>query len=85
MEKHKQLELMQAIRRICGRAVAEGKTHVRPATMRKMDAQIRRLRKLADHASLPQHCLNFFPLPQGHGSLRPTLGASRRTEAGESH
>lgn len=25
----------------------------------------------------PQHFLNFFPLPQGHGSLRPTLGCSR--------
>src|ERR1700733_4098587 len=23
---------------------------------------------------LPQHCLYFFPLPQVHGSLRPTLG-----------
>jgi len=21
----------------------------------------------------PQHFLNFFPLPQGHGSLRPIL------------
>lgn len=27
---------------------------------------------------LPQHFLNFLPLPQGQGSLRPTLGASRR-------
>jgi hypothetical protein len=25
----------------------------------------------------PQHCLNFFPLPQGHGSLRPTFGPTR--------
>ena len=25
----------------------------------------------------PQHFLYFLPLPQGHGSLRPTLGASR--------
>jgi len=25
----------------------------------------------------PQHFLNFFPLPHGHGSLRPTLGCSR--------
>ena len=25
-------------------------------------------------ASLPWHCLNFFPLPQGQGSLRPTRG-----------
>src|SRR5450756_942275 len=23
---------------------------------------------------LPQHCLYFLPLPQGHGSLRPTFG-----------
>src|SRR5664279_1731500 len=22
----------------------------------------------------PQHFLNFFPLPHGHGSFRPTLG-----------
>jgi hypothetical protein len=26
-----------------------------------------------------QHFLNFFPLPQGHGSLGPSLGPSRRT------
>src|ERR1041384_999146 len=25
----------------------------------------------------PQHCLYFFPLPQGQGSLRPTLGPTR--------
>ena len=25
----------------------------------------------------PQHFLYFFPLPQGHGSLRPTLAVSR--------
>jgi len=24
----------------------------------------------------PQHFLNFLPLPQGHGSLRPTLGGA---------
>ena len=30
---------------------------------------------------LPQHCLYFFPLPQGHGSLRPTFGIVRRTVA----
>lgn len=23
---------------------------------------------------LPQHCLYFFPLPQVHGSFRPTFG-----------
>jgi hypothetical protein len=27
----------------------------------------------------PQQFLYFFPLPQGHGSLRPTLGADRFT------
>jgi hypothetical protein len=26
---------------------------------------------------LPQQRLNFFPLPQGQGSLRPTFGAAR--------
>src|ERR1035438_803438 len=25
----------------------------------------------------PQHCLYFLPLPQGHGSLRPTFGPVR--------
>jgi hypothetical protein len=30
------------------------------------------LRKLGGQLSLPWHCLNFLPLPQGHGSLRPT-------------
>src|SRR5207253_648135 len=25
----------------------------------------------------PQHCLYFFPLPQGQGSFRPTLGPVR--------
>ncbi|CAI8336480.1 MAG: Uncharacterised protein [Halieaceae bacterium] len=29
--------------------------------------------------SAPWHCLYFLPLPQGQGSLRPTLGASRTT------
>ena len=27
-----------------------------------------------DQASRPWHCLYFFPLPQGQGSLRPTFG-----------
>src|SRR5687768_7272367 len=27
--------------------------------------------------NLPQHCLYFLPLPQGHGSLRPTFGPER--------
>jgi hypothetical protein len=29
------------------------------------------------YAIRPQQFLNFFPLPQGHGSLRPTFGTSR--------
>ena len=45
MENHNGLKLMLAIRRICNRAAAEGKTHVRPATLRRMDRQIRQLRK----------------------------------------
>jgi hypothetical protein len=36
---------MLAIRRICSRAAAEGKTQVRPATLRQMDRHIRSLRK----------------------------------------
>ena len=31
------------------------------------------------HAAAPWHFLYFFPLPHGHGSLRPTFGSSRRT------
>src|SRR5687767_14374337 len=27
---------------------------------------------------MPWHFLYFLPLPHGHGSLRPTLGSSRR-------
>jgi putative peptidoglycan lipid II flippase len=34
---------------------------------------------LAPIAYAPQHFLYFFPDPQGHGSLRPTLGWSRVT------
>src|SRR5262249_6895685 len=30
------------------------------------------------YATRPQQFLYFFPLPQGHGSLRPTLGNERR-------
>src|SRR5439155_19572614 len=30
-------------------------------------------------APAPWHFLNFFPLPHGHGSLRPTFGSSRLT------
>ena len=32
--------------------------------------------------ALPWHFLYFLPLPQGHGSLRPTLGSARRTGRG---
>jgi hypothetical protein len=46
MDKHNQLELMLAIRRICGRAAAEGKTRMRKATLRKMDAQINQVKRL---------------------------------------
>jgi hypothetical protein len=45
MENHNGLKLMMAIRRICNRAAAEGKTTVRPATLRQMDKQISRMRK----------------------------------------
>lgn len=45
MNKQNQLELMLAIRRICGKAMAEGKTQMRTATLRKMDAQINRIKK----------------------------------------
>ncbi len=31
------------------------------------------------HAAAPWHFLYFFPLPHGHGSLRPTFGSSRLT------
>ena len=33
----------------------------------------------ASGPAAPQHCLYLRPDPQGHGSLRPTFGASRRT------
>ncbi len=46
MNKSNQLELMLAIRRICGKAAAEGKTRIRSATLRKMDAQINQMQKL---------------------------------------
>ena len=36
-------------------------------------------RPLFSHAACPWHFLYFFPLPHGHGSLRPTLGSSRLT------
>lgn len=46
MDKHNRLELMLAIRRICRKAAAEGKTHMRKATLRKMDVQINQLKKM---------------------------------------
>ena len=33
--------------------------------------------KRESHNYLPQHCLYFFPLPQGQGSLRPVFGEAR--------
>lgn len=45
MENHNGLKLMMAIRRICNRAAAEGKTTVRPATIRQIDRQISQMRK----------------------------------------
>src|SRR5438105_5893185 len=31
-----------------------------------------------DYTTRPQQFLYFFPLPHGHGSLRPTFGMARR-------
>jgi hypothetical protein len=45
MENHNGLKLMMAIRRICNRAAAEGKTTVRPTTLRQIDRHISRMRK----------------------------------------
>ena len=45
MGKQNGLKLVLAIRRICNRAAAEGKTTVRPATLRQMDRQINQMRK----------------------------------------
>ncbi|MDD5328656.1 MAG: hypothetical protein PHX38_01520 [Sulfuricella sp.] len=45
MGKQNGLKLVLAIRRICSRAAAEGKTTVRPATLRQMDRQISQMRK----------------------------------------
>ncbi|BCB25923.1 hypothetical protein SKTS_08090 [Sulfurimicrobium lacus] len=39
------LALTLAIQRICQRATAEGKTRVRPATLRKMERHVSELRK----------------------------------------
>ncbi|OIP12674.1 MAG: hypothetical protein AUK53_07350 [Betaproteobacteria bacterium CG2_30_59_46] len=45
MENHNGLKLMMAIRRICNRAAAEGKTTVRPDTLRRIDKYISQMRK----------------------------------------
>ena len=36
----------------------------------------------AAHFFLPQHCLYFFPLPQGHGSFRLGLASPRMVSTG---
>ncbi|GAB6042317.1 hypothetical protein JCM17961_29930 [Endothiovibrio diazotrophicus] len=41
-----------------------------------LNADRRECRK-TDVPHAPQHFLYFFPLPHGHGSLRPTFGALR--------
>ena len=41
---------------------------------RKMKKCAGRPTHLEFSAYLPQHFLYFLPLPQGHGSLRPTFG-----------
>lgn len=33
--------------------------------------------RLSRYPAAPQHFLNFLPLPQGQGSLRPTLASDR--------
>src|SRR5437660_8901773 len=35
--------------------------------------------RFSNYATRPQQFLYFLLLPQGHGSLRPTLGTERRT------
>lgn len=45
LKKETRLALTLAIQRICRRATAEGKTRVRPATLRKMEQQVSQLRK----------------------------------------
>src|SRR2546430_9352659 len=36
------------------------------------------IQRATPYAMRPQQFLYFLPLPQGHGSLRPTLGNDRR-------
>jgi ribosomal protein S10 len=45
LKSENRLALTLAIQRICRRATAEGKTMVRPATLRKMERQVSQLRK----------------------------------------
>jgi hypothetical protein len=45
LKSETRLALTLAIQRICRRATAEGKTQVRPATLRKMESQVNQLRK----------------------------------------
>lgn len=45
MKSENRLALTLAIQRICRRATAEGKTRVRPTTLRKMERQVSQLRK----------------------------------------
>ncbi|MBS4097551.1 MAG: hypothetical protein KGZ83_12035 [Sulfuricella sp.] len=45
MENHNGLKLVMKIRGICCRAAAQGKTKVRPATLRQIDRQIRTMSK----------------------------------------
>lgn len=45
MENPNGLKLIMAIRRICSRAAAEGKTTLRPATLRRIDRQINQMRR----------------------------------------
>src|ERR1019366_8529172 len=55
-------------------AVEEG---MRRVYLRCMPSSPSKRRDLVrDYAFAPWHFLNFFPLPHGHGSLRPTLDQS---------
>src|SRR5256885_573738 len=51
------------------------------ALTRPTGPRLQKKRSGVRYATRPQQFLNFFPLPQGHGSFRPTLGVSRRTGA----
>ncbi|MDP2829833.1 MAG: hypothetical protein Q8O37_14660 [Sulfuricellaceae bacterium] len=51
------LALTLAIQRICQRAKAEGKTVVRPATLRKMEQQVSQLRKAVSGLAMTRDAL----------------------------